>query len=358
MGWIRAWFGRGKQKAARQTQRAAVSTPARSESAFRPEADAEGPANLAGGLETGVDDSDALDELIADLRERALATDDRVERAALDGLKRTLQAEGLKLPPMPGAVIRVQRLIDSPNCTVTDLGREIALDPALTTKVVGIANSPFYGGLEPVNAVRDALVRIGLRETRNIVLAITLRGKVFRVPGFEAEVQRLWKHSLATSIAAQEIAAEVGVDPDPAFIAGLVHDVGRIVILSLVVEGQRAAGGDRLTNEALEELVGSLHARVGAHVADSWRLSDELSAAIAFHHDPAAAPDAAKLLTSALAAADVCAKRIESVGEVGADPALDAEWSDALARIGVGEERGAEIEAETREAFEQLAKSL
>ena len=256
---------------------------------------------------------------------------------------------------MPQAVIRVQRLIDSPNCNVIELGREIELDPAIATKVVGIGNSPFYGGLEPVRSVRDALVRIGLRETRNIAMAITLHSKVFRVPGFDQEIQRLWKHALAASIAAQLLAAESARDPDPAFLVGLVHDVGRVVLLSLLGDVQRRSRGRAmLLPETVGRLGDKLHAKLGAVAADSWRFSEELVAAIAYHHDPASAPDSARGLAEVLAAADVMAHRIAVDDLTPAPPEED--WARVLEPLGLEPDETLAIDEEAREAFEALGK--
>jgi len=204
---------------------------------------------------------------------------------------------------MPEAVLRVQRMIDSPDCNTSALARELELDPALATRMVGIANSPFYAGLDGVESVRDAVVRIGLAETRNIVMAITLRSKVFRVPGFADQVKQLWQHALGASVAAQLLAAEAGMDPDPAFLAGLVHDVGRVALYSLAADMRRhSRGANEISYSGLTQVSDLLHARLGAVITDAWRVSSTISMAIAYHHEPDAAPDPTRPFASVLAA--------------------------------------------------------
>src|SRR5262245_1103424 len=242
MGWIRSLFradpGRSAPGGGRAAQRpiAGLLTD--------DDADAEHPVDLATLDAVGA--SFGLVEIADEVRRLALDAERERERPYLAELSRRLRRRELTLPPMPRALLRVQKLIDSGNCHMAQLGREIERDPALATRLVGIANSPFYAGLGSVQSVSDAVTRIGLGETRNIVLAVMLRSKVFRVPGRQAEIDRLWRHCVAASLAGQVLGAAAGVDPDGAFIAGLLHDLGRVVLLSLGGEIERATKGARL----------------------------------------------------------------------------------------------------------------
>lgn len=108
---------------------------------------------------------------------------------------------------MPKLMLEMQRLLDSPDCDLDRLVRVVEREPMVSTKVVGIASSAIYVRTQPVRGLRDAVFRIGLRETKNVVLAIVCQSKLFRVPGFEAEANVLYRHALASAIAARSPSA-------------------------------------------------------------------------------------------------------------------------------------------------------
>jgi putative nucleotidyltransferase with HDIG domain len=265
------------------------------------------------------------------------------ERPLLAALAGRLRRDELRLPSMPQTVLRVQRLLDTGQASVVELASEIERDPALATRLVGIANSPFYRGLGGVQSLSDAIVRIGLGETRNIVLAVALRSRVFRVPGHEAEVERLWSHSVAASVAAQVIGARVGADPDAAFLAGLLHDLGSVVLLASIGEIECASRGRlRLGDTLHDRLNQAVHAELGAHVAAAWRIEASLVAAIAEHHDDWV--DSASRMTRVVRCADLMAHRVRP------GPRPEATWAGALVSLGLEGSAG-DLEEEIRDAL-------
>lgn len=360
MSWIFPWRRRGrtpKKKPAVASEGATRAVPKPPGELFLDAEEAERPVDLSGELEAGVRRPDRAGELREDIQRIRLQAVGMAERELLTALDRGLKSGGLQLPPMPQVVIRVQRLIDSGTSHLRDLAREVELDPALATKVVGIANSPFYAGLEPAQSARDAIIRIGLIETRNILMAIMLRSRVFRVPGFETLTQETWTHALAASVTARALAAQMGIDPDRAFLGGLVHDVGRAVILSLAGDVQRRSRGQvRPDPLALEQVMEALHPRLGAIVTDSWHLGDEIADAIAHHHDPASAEESVRPFASLLGVAGELAKQLVCAAED--SPRGDEIAAARIESIGISQEIAGEIIAECREAFEELAKVL
>jgi hypothetical protein len=131
---------------------------------------AERPIDLSGELEAGAPTPDRGRALQAEVEGLLAKSTGAAERALLTELRRGLRRGGLQLPPMPQVILRVHRLISSGDFNMQDVARQIELDPALATKMVGIANSPFYAGMEPAQSVRDSIVRIGMLETRNILM--------------------------------------------------------------------------------------------------------------------------------------------------------------------------------------------
>src|SRR5262249_44903896 len=159
------------------------------------------------------------------------------------------------LPAMPEIVLKIQRIIDSPNCSIDALGKLIAREPMITAKLMRVASSPIAGAFTPPRGVNDALIRIGLRETKNVILAILCKAKLFRAPGFGAEAADLHRHALATSVAAQIVAKPIGVDRDEAFLAGIIHDFGEVVLLNAASEVVRASRGQSKVSSGMLEKV-------------------------------------------------------------------------------------------------------
>jgi putative nucleotidyltransferase with HDIG domain len=236
------------------------------------------------------------------------------DRPFYAGLIRALTNDGLQLPAMPEMVIKIQRLLDEPNLQIEQLIKLLAREPAVATKVVGIANSALCRGSHTVRGLRDAVVRIGLRETKNVVLAILCRSKLFRVAGYSAESKRLYRHALATSLATQLIGRPLGLDPDLAFLAGLVHDLGSVAMLSIAADVTRHTRGQaKISAATLADADRLLHARIGALIAQAWGFGEELVAAVEHHHQPEHAPEGvARRLAEAIAQADVVADRVTS----------------------------------------------
>jgi HD-like signal output (HDOD) protein len=249
--------------------------------------------------------TDNASKLIAEVRKRAAAAKTNEDRLFYAGLLRALLNEGVPLPAMPEVALEIQRAIDAPRTEVDALIALIAADPAVATKVVGVANSVMYRTLEPAHSLKDAVVRIGFRETRNVVLAILSRSRFFRVPGFETETAALYRRTLAVSLAAQSFAARIGVDPDEAFLAGLVHDLGTVVILTIAADVVRTSkGASSVPRATIEEAIYTLHAQLGALTVEAWDLTPRIAEAIIYHHRPNEAPAGVKPLASVLAVAD------------------------------------------------------
>ena len=363
MRWFFPWLW-GRRAPEKRPARACPTEPRASQAQTEAPAelflegeDAQRPVNLSGGLEMIATPLDRGVELLQEIQRLRARADDPVEQELLKELERGLGSGGLQLPPMPQVILRVHRLIDSGLFNMEDLARGVELDPALATRMVGVANSPFYAGLEPAQSVRDAIVRIGMIETRNILMAILLRSRVFRVPGFQQLTQDMWEHSLAASVTSRALAAQLKIDPDVAFLGGLVHDVGRAVILSCAGDLRRRSRG-RLQPDItlLQALMERLHAPLGAIVIESWYLGDDLAVAIAHHHQPEAAPEPVRRLAQLMAAGDELAKVLRELGEDDTPPV--AQLGAHLEPLGLSVDVAAEIMAEVREEFEELGKVL
>ena len=197
------------------------------------------------------------------------------------------------LPALPSAVLRVMQLTDDPKASAGDVARALASDQALATRVLKLANSAFYGASRRIATISEAVVILGMRTTRNLTMATSCQDLLeAEVPGYALDRGALWRHSLACGAAAQALAKRARYRGlEEAFVAGLLHDVGKVVLstylkdqFSLVL--RRAWGGGIPYEEAEREILGFSHAEAGARLLERWNLPDALVGAVRHHHAP------------------------------------------------------------------------
>ncbi len=195
------------------------------------------------------------------------------------------------LPPLPTTTGRLIQAIQDPDASASEITRIVGEDPALSMKVLRIANSPFFGFPRQITEVQRAVVLLGLNTVKGLVLSLSLT-KIFPAerthPFFEME--GFWKHSMGCAHAARILATRKGFEsPDAAFTAGLLHDVGKLVLLTRCPEDflqavQVAHDQQVSLREAEEARLGITHDQVGAMLAERWGLPEILAEAMACHH--------------------------------------------------------------------------
>lgn len=190
------------------------------------------------------------------------------------------------LPTLPSVMYEVTALMDDPNVSIEHIADTIGMDQVLSAKVLKMVNSPIYGFPGRISSVQHALVLLGF----NVVKGLIISTSVF---DDAAETMRdLWNHSTACSLAAAEIARVLKFkDPGEYAVAGLLHDIGKVVIAvqlpEVLPEIKRVEEEQGLNaREAEEQVLGFGHDRVNAWVADHWRFPRSLREGIAMHHTP------------------------------------------------------------------------
>jgi putative nucleotidyltransferase with HDIG domain len=190
----------------------------------------------------------------------------------------------LDLPLLPRVASQVIALVSDAKADANRLAELIHRDPALAGHVLRIANSPAYMPRMPIVSLQQAVARLGFAVVTEIAFAASLQSGIFRVPGFEAVLDRLWRHALASGAFAKEIARVKRSNVESAFLCGLLHAVGKPALLQIAVDlarSSRLAPGDAEILALLEEL----HAVVGLRIAEQWGLPKQVSAAIQHYAD-------------------------------------------------------------------------
>ena len=215
---------------------------------------------------------------------QSLADRDASQARWIKPFVRAIKRKRLRLPSLSPTVDRVVKLIKSSEVDLDELAEAVNGDPVLATRIMGVANSTYFRGATEVPNVRDALMRMGVREARTIVVVVALRATVLRSPGLGDYARELWRHSLLTASATQEIAAELPPWETSGFLAGLLHDLGKLVVLAFVSElpawQEDGAEPSRSTIDAIND---AMHASLGAMVLASWGFPDGFCDAIAAH---------------------------------------------------------------------------
>jgi HD-like signal output (HDOD) protein len=196
------------------------------------------------------------------------------------------------LPAIPGVVTRVMELTSDPNVAVSDVTRVIEKDPALAAKLLKVSNSSYYGMRQVVGTLKLALVILGVREVRNIVLGVsvldTLRDGTTEILLSD---HGLWRHSILVAGIAKKLGthAQLSMQGED-FIAGLLHDIGKLVLWRhLNAEYRelylRARRGSEPLHLMERDALGFDHADVAAALASAWNLPESLRSALLNHHD-------------------------------------------------------------------------
>lgn len=221
----------------------------------------------------------------------------RGDRLLLSRLFRALKNDGVSLPVIPENVLRIQRMLREPECTVADLSKAISSEPTVAAKFIAVANSPMYAATQAITTLGDAIVRIGLTQTSVIVLAIVARSRLFKVDHFQQEANALYAHSVACGGACQLLARFVhGVRADDAFSAGLFQELGRMFVLSLSSGLMLDEGATPPQRSTMTWLAEELDAGFSALIAESWGYGQPLVRALELHNRVGRTPNEVVLL--------------------------------------------------------------
>ncbi len=199
----------------------------------------------------------------------------------------------LELPIMPQVANQVMAMTADPNADLKKLAELISRDPAMAGNVLRICNSPMYMSAMKVVSLQQALSRLGMQLVRQIAIIVSCETRVFRVDGYQSDVHAIFRHSLATALFAQEIARSRRWNVEEGFLCGLLHDVGKPILLQTLVDLHKELKHP-IDRTATFGAIDEFHAKVGGYMVDEWKLPARLSEAIVYHHHPTLAPQASQ----------------------------------------------------------------
>lgn len=217
------------------------------------------------------------------------------------------------LPSLPQVTLKVMKLAEDPDSRVQDLSAVLNEDQGLTARVLRLANSAYYGFPRRIATVTDAVIFLGFKTIRSIVMAASVNDLLSQeMTGYALAPGELWRHSQFSAMIARRIARKIKFESlDLAYTAALLHDIGKVILNDFLQQEyqeviDRVAVGDIAFPEAESEILGFDHAMVGARVAEKWNLPPELVEAIAWHHNPDQAAQNQKLTAIVHVADAIC----------------------------------------------------
>jgi HD-like signal output (HDOD) protein len=221
------------------------------------------------------------------------------------------------LPTIPTVLVKLNEVVASATSTAADVAAVISCDPAVSTNILRIVNSAYYGLQVRISSVNLAVSMMGFNMTKKVALKAAIFSvfakKNQQFPHFDPE--KFWSHSIFTGCAARILAGEssvyAGMHPEDIYVCGLLHDIGKIVLVenkgkvySEVLAAAAAHGLHSLKSE--QDALGFTHADVGSVLAIKWFLPEDLTIAIRYHHQPERDPFH-RSLSSLIHVADVLA---------------------------------------------------
>ena len=263
------------------------------------------------------------------------------------------------LPSLPAVVMELLTSIDQEDVDISVLAKKVSHDQALTAKTLRLANSSTYGLQVKVTTIQQAITFLGFQTTRDLITAAAITGCFASglCKGFDDKA--FWRHSIATAVCARVLARRMRFNQDYAFTAGLLHDIGRLVLVTIAPQSYalvlaRAANQDIELLEAERAVMGVDHVAAGMVLAEHWKFSDTIRQALAFHHEPATV--GAGFLATIIHVANAIVHALDMVGDAheAVPPVSPVAWH----ALGLTEEAYVHVFRETEVQFDEIAAAL
>ena len=248
-----------------------------------------------------------------------------------------------RMPSLSTTVTKVLEVCNRPSTSANDLNRVIALDPVLTGQVLKLINSAYYSLPNQINSLTRAIIMLGINTVKNLALSTAVLGSMGKEDSFRSlSMDAFWTHSLCVGVMAKALAGLKGIPgmmQEEFFVAGLLHDLGKIPLNNCFAEEYRqtlelAALEQGPLSKAEEMLLGFDHARVGKMIADKWQLNLGLTELLRFHHTPENASPNNRQLVGVVALANTYANLFD-IGSAGDRYPDMSRLNELLAEVGL-----------------------
>ncbi len=189
---------------------------------------------------------------------------------------------------LPDVATDVIQLCQSLKSDAAAIERVVSRDPFISAQLISLANSAMFAPRTPIVGIRDAVVRIGLDAVRDLVMLVVTNSTMFRLPGFDHQIEAMRKRSSATAMAARILAKTLRVQAEYAFLAGLLHDIGMLLILEKAVTDGNITSATMTDPKQAALVMARIehhHQEVGAAACRAWKLPTGVVDSAAYHHN-------------------------------------------------------------------------
>jgi HD-like signal output (HDOD) protein len=218
-------------------------------------------------------------------------------------LQRTFASPAYQPPMLPEVALEVMQLSQRPDVRFEEVVALLQKDAVLAARVLSLAQSSAYAARSPIQTLHQAAVRLGLTTMRDVVLQAAIHMKVFRVPGYEAAMERLARHSAAAAHVTRAVCRRTSVEAEYAFLCGLLHDVGFAASLLALADDP---AWRRSTFEELAPVLDEVHEEASGLLARLWKLPEGLQRMVASHHEPRPGGKAEQVNAALIVAEQLC----------------------------------------------------
>jgi putative nucleotidyltransferase with HDIG domain len=207
----------------------------------------------------------------------------QLEEKLLDQLFNDLEDDKLVLPTLPEVALRVRETLEDEDAGMGDVARIITTDAALSARLIQVSNSPLLRAARAIDSVESAVTRMGANMTRNLVTSIAME-QMFQATSdaTDRRLRDLWEHSTQVAALSHALATQfTKLKGDQALLAGLVHDIGALPILTMAEDVPELLNDEQL----LDNIIRKAHTSVGEAILKKWNFSDEMIAVASDHED-------------------------------------------------------------------------
>lgn len=279
-------------------------------------------------------------------------------RPFVEVVREQLESESLNLPVFHPIALKLQGILAAKDFTIDQVVALIIKDQALTSQILRLANSAFFSGLAKVTTITDAVVRLGAREIAGVAMLASQQNTYnsFTVPELKVHSQLLWKHAIGCAIGTRWLCEKSGYKQlaQEGFIAGLLHDIGNLLILK-VLEGILLADNDQkgVSRELATEIMTAMHTDTGYQLMQKWNLPEIYCVIVRDHHKEQ--PDTSNVLLSLVRLVDHACRKL-GLG-VPPEPNLMLAATFEAQGMGIKEIMLAELEIMIEDSMEMVTAS-
>jgi len=264
------------------------------------------------------------------------------------------------LPTLPTAVVRLSKIVNDPNSSISDFERAITPDVALTANLLKICNSALYRRAREINSVKHAIAMLGIKHVFEVAMTAAFSKVIPPVlVGYNTNSKRFWQHNLAVAIIAEEFAKKQEIqEVEGVFTAGLLHDIGKLVISTFLDEHnmelmEMLPKGENTFVKMEDMLLGTNHTEVGELIADKWGLPETIIMGARWHHDPDSCDDEKyQVLVDLIHLSNVLARSLGFGNDVG--ELSRAVKKTSIKRLGLNQQIIEEVASEAATKVQQM----